>query len=209
MICNAIKVIFPQVQQSLGSTGYPSSSDDALDQDASSLDDLFEPRTYRMSPALTQASPSGSMSKLDYMLPFNPLRHGSGGAGAANQKALQDMGVSAVGGGAHTLNSGTSQNRDMTAWNMGAYSPGSEYDSVMAAFYQQGLGYEAFQPHFVSEPNPAIFIVQSDGGYQRSRQSATANQYSLYQGPETFWVYPEDGANNQMAISTKGSNFKM
>ena len=138
-----------------------------------------------MSHALSQASSS--------------VQQGSSEAGAP-----QGKGVSAVGHGSFA---GTSQSRDQTGWNMGAYSPSTEYDSEMAALFQQGDGSEGSDMELqrVSEPYPPIFIVQRSHGYKHSRMSATSDHYSLNQGPEAFGglVSPEDFMNSKMSSSTK------
>ncbi|CAL8381370.1 unnamed protein product [Gadus morhua 'NCC'] len=198
---------------------------------------VSEPREQKRCHALSQAS---SMSK-----------QGSGGAGVWEVPELEAK----------------DQSNYLTAWNMEGYSPSNEYDSALAAFYQQddgsevsdmqelqqgvieplgdgsegsdmqelqqgvieplGDGSEVFDmqelqqgvieplgdgsehsdmqelPSGVSEPYPPSFIIQIGSGYQRSRLSATSDQYSLNQGPEAFGIYPEDWDNYQMPSSIK------
>ena len=176
----------------LGSTGYPTSSDDALDQYWSNLGYLIEPRVNKMSQALAQKSSSASTA---------PWASSEAGA-------PQRRGVSVVGAWAFPSHAGTSQSQDQTGLNMGAYSQSNEYGSEMAAFFQQGDGSEGYDmvelPQGVSEPYPPSFIVQTSNGYKRSRISATSDKYSLNQGPEAFGVNLE-----KMSGSTKGSDFKM
>ncbi|XP_056433281.1 uncharacterized protein LOC130371509 isoform X1 [Gadus chalcogrammus] len=201
---------------------------------------VSEPREQKRCHALSQASSSSSMSK-----------QGSGGAGVWEVPELEAK----------------DQSNYLTAWNMEGYSPSNEYDSAMAAFYQQGDGSEVSDmqelqqgvieplgdgsevfdmqelqqgviepladgsegsdmqelqqgvieplgdgsehsdmqelPSGVSEPYSPSFIIQIGSGYQRSRLSATSDQYSLNQGPEPYGVYPEDWDNYQMPSSIK------
>ena len=76
---------------------------------------VSEPREQKRCHSLSQASASSSMSK-----------QGSGGAGVWEVPELEAK----------------EQSNYLTAWNMEGYSPSNEYDSAMAAFYQQGDGSE-------------------------------------------------------------------
>ena len=132
---------------------------------------VSEPRE-QMSHALAKASPSASMSKQGSVLPLNPLQQGSGGAGAPTQEASQGKGVSAVGDDALQLSSGTSQ--DLPDWIIQAYSPSNEFDSEVAAFYQQGDGYEALLPQF--EVSNLHDVPQGDNWHRPNKMSDTLGQ---------------------------------
>jgi len=94
-------------------------------------------------------------------------------------------------------------------WNTGFLSQGN---GDMAGFYPQvhssgGLlpQSESYDmqglPHEVSEPYPATFIVQTEGGYKRLRMSATKDTYSRSQ---EFGVEPEDWSTDLLPSSNKG-----
>ena len=185
---------------------------------------VSEPREQKLSHALAKARAYSPSTEYDSeMADFYQQGDGSEVSDiqelpqGANQEALQRKGVSIVGDWSFASSSGNSPSQDQMGWNMGAYSQSDDYDSEMAAFYQQGEGSEVSDmeelPQGVSEPYPPSFIVQTSRGYKRARMSATSNQYSLNQGPEAFSVYlgqlPDDWANYQMPSSTKGSHFKM
>ncbi|KAJ3607485.1 hypothetical protein NHX12_024536 [Muraenolepis orangiensis] len=121
----------------------------------------------------------------------------------------------AAGSTSFNPSSGAFPSLDLANWNPGAFSQSNGDYSPMDVFYPQSEGSQYLQPQSesydlqeppqgVSEPYPSTFIVQSGGGYRRSRLSATRDRYSLNQDPEEFGVDPEDFSNDELPNSNKG-----